>query len=146
MLRVSESAQGCSLTVDVSGQDCLQTHAPAAGRARPALLPPELAGSYQLWQLSTELTTCGASCGFLRAFRRGIILLLRARIGHSHLDLNVGGCVAFRICSLLKLTLRRDQNSQLAYTAYTRREQLPSPAFGALKGETHHGQLGWAKF
>lgn len=126
--------------------DSLQTHTPGAGRGSPCP-PPSRAG----WFLPAlaALHSTHYLCDFLwfppRASRRGTIPLLRARIGHSHLDLNVSGCVVFRICSLLKLTLKSDQNSQMTYTVCTRLEQLPSPAFGALKGETHHDQLGWTK-
>lgn len=66
------------------------------GRAQsPFLLPPEPAGSYQLWQLCAALLVV-TSCGFSPGIQRRI-LLLRARVGHPHLDLNVSGFVAFGI-------------------------------------------------
>lgn len=111
---VSQLRAAALLLMSAARTACRHMHQQLGG-ARPALRPPEPAGSYQPWQLCTALTTCVTSCGFPLASRRGTIPLLRARIGHSHLDLNVGGCVAFRICSLLKLTLRSDQNSQMTY-------------------------------
>lgn len=60
---VSESAQGCNVTVDVSRLDSLQTQRQQLGGAHPPfLLLPEPAGSSQLWQLHTALLV--ASCGF----------------------------------------------------------------------------------
>lgn len=68
---------------------------PAAGRCTPC--PPSRASWFLPALAALYSTTCVTSCGFSRASRRGTVLLPRARVGHSHLDLNVGVFVAFGI-------------------------------------------------
>lgn len=88
-------SSGLQQYIDVSGLDSLQIR--ASSWARHTLLS-SLGAS---WFLPALAALHSAACDFLWfspcASRRGTILLPRARMGHPHLDLNVGGFVAFGI-------------------------------------------------